>query len=288
MSKTTSQRIRLGIVAAALTGAAVLVSVHVAADASGRVAFAPGEAPIEAGADIPHDTGAGTDVHVDIDGFANWALLDRATGGITGDNLTAVSTPQSMIKPWLVADYLRRADTDTPGLLSEASAAIRISDDDAAQTIYEVSGGDASIERLITGCGLTDTTVVPGRWSMTGMSVRDAARMGECVADGRAAGSWTDWLLTEMRNVEGGTSAADQRARSGGGRWGIIDGLPEPMRDEVAIKNGWTRMADGHWDLNCLAVHDDWVLAVMLGYPNERGLDYGADRCRDIAAQLFG
>ncbi|ADD44978.1 hypothetical protein Snas_5344 [Stackebrandtia nassauensis DSM 44728] len=229
-----------------------------------------------------------TDVDVDIDGFANWALLDRSSGDIEGANLKETSTPQSMIKPWLVADYLRQAESDAPPLLDSASAAIRISDDEAAQTIYEELGEDASIERLISTCALTDTTVFPGRWSKTEMSVRDAARMGECVADGRAAGPWTKWLLNEMRHVRGSTADEDQHATSGGGRWGIIDGLPASLRDEVAIKNGWTRMADGDWDLNCLAIHDDWVLAIMMGYSGDRSLDYGADRCRAITEQLFG
>lgn len=284
MAKTTRRRIQAGIAGLALVTAAVLAGVHAVSNASPREAFAPSNSATESITTPSPDA----EVDVDIEGFANWALLDRETGEITGQNLKAESTPQSMIKPWLIADYLNRSGGGEPELLAEASAAIRVSDDVAAQSVYQEVGRDESIERLIKTCELTDSTVYPGWWSMTRMSVRDAARMGECVADGRAAGGWTDWLLTEMRAVEGGTDAAEQHATSGGGRWGIIDGLPESLRGEVAIKNGWTRMSDGDWDLNCLAVHDDWVLAVMLGYSNDRSLDYGADRCRDVAAQLFG
>jgi hypothetical protein len=66
------------------------------------------------------------------------------------------------------------------------------------------------------------------------------------------------------------------------------DGLPdEIVKQGVAIKNGWTAIyADDSWHVNCLAVADDWVLAVMLRYPTDRGLDYGANACRTITEQL--
>lgn len=288
MTSTPIRRTRYIVAALVLVITGALAGFHAVSNASSRSAEPVTVGKVEVGnSDADGDLRA----HVDIDGFANWVVLDRDTGGMAGENLKATSTPQSMIKPWLIADYLTRsAETAAaePPLLSEASAAIRVSDDVAAQTIYEANGGDVSIRRLIDTCGLTDTTVFSGRWSKTEMSVRDAARMGACVADGRAAGEWTDWLLDEMRHVEGTAAPTDQHATSGGGRWGIIDGLPESLRDEVAIKNGWTRMADGDWDVNCLAVHDDWVLVVMLGYSGDRELQYGAERCRDIAGQLFG
>ena len=55
----------------------------------------------------------------------------------------------------------------------------------------------------------------------------------------------------------------------------------------MAIKNGWTYIyADGLWHVNCLAVADGWVLAVMLRYPIDRGLVFGADVCGHVARQL--
>jgi hypothetical protein len=230
-------------------------------------------------------------VSVTVDGFYSWALLDRRTGEIFGSkNITATNSTESMIKIWLVADYLRRTAEPSAGALAQARTAIRDSDDDAAQALYEAGGGDAVVRRMISVCGLTDTTITrPGWWSYTQMSARDAVRLGECVRNGTAGGpAWTAWVLNEMAGVRGTTAAKDQHERSGGGRWGIIDGLPdEIVAQGVGIKNGWTAIgADGNWHVNCLAVADDWVLAVMMRYPTERGLDYGANVCRSVTEQL--
>lgn len=238
-------------------------------------------------------------VSVSVDGFFGWALLDRESGRISGENVNATSSTESMVKIWIVSDYLRRLGDRKPpaGRLEQASTAIRDSDDNAAQSLFLAGGGRPVIERLVSVCHLTRTepVVPPGAskvwWSYTRISAADAVRMGECVGNGTAAGPrWTDWVLTEMTRVRGSTAAADQHASRGGGRWGIIDGLPdEPTgRRPVAVKNGWTMInADQMWHVNCLAVADDWVLAVLLRYPRERGLDHGARICAEVAGQLF-
>lgn len=237
-------------------------------------------------------------VQVPVDGFLSWALLDRATGRISGsENRTATNSTESMIKIWLVADYLRRTaergEQPPAERLAQASRAIRDSDDDAAQALYQAGGGDPVVTRMISMCRLTDTRIGrSGWWSYTQISARDAVRLGDCVKNGTAAGSrWTDWVLKEMSQVRGSAAAKDQHERSGGGRWGIIDGVPEEIVRQgtpgLAIKNGWTRIgADGRWHLNCLAVADDWVLAVLMRYPIDHGLDYGADTCASVARQL--
>ncbi|MFY1673755.1 hypothetical protein ACN27G_28005 [Plantactinospora sp. WMMB334] len=234
-----------------------------------------------------------------VDGFFSWALLDRESGKISGaKNMTSTNSTESMIKVWIVADYLRRLGDKTPpeSMLRAGSTAIRDSDDISAERLYSLGGRGAVIDRLIKMCGLTDTrkVVPPGEksvwWSYTEMSPRDAVRMGECVKDGTAAGpTWTKWVLDEMAKVRGTTARKDQKAKEAGGRWGIIDGLPKGVlaQGPVAIKNGWTLIfADGKWHLNCLAISDDWVLAVMTRYSGRKGLDYGADVCASVASQL--
>jgi hypothetical protein len=238
-------------------------------------------------------------VKVAVNGFVSWALLDRKTGQIAGSsNVAATNSTESMIKIWLVSDYLRRTAAagrqPTAERLKQASAAIRRSDDNAAESLFNAGGRAPVIDRLIRTCGLTDTKkVIPPDddtvyWSYTRMSPRDAVRMGECIADGRAAGpKWTPWVLTEMTKVWGTTAARDQHATWGGGRWGIIDGLPATLRTGLSIKNGWTMIsADGMWHLNCLAVHHDWVLSVMTRYPAKLGLKYGANACMRVTSQL--
>jgi hypothetical protein len=222
--------------------------------------------------------------------FLGWAMQDKQTGTLTGENLDETSSTESMVKTWLVADYLRQVKGQpSTYYLGLASEALRWSDDDAAETLYQESGADESIERMISMCGLVDTTVYDGWWSRTQMSPRDAVNLGDCLGDGTAAGpKWTSWVLDEMRSVEGSTAAADQEQTRGGGRWGIIDGVPAAQAGSVAIKNGWTSIqADGNWHLNCLALTDDWTMSVMMRYPAELGLDYGSGVCQSIARQLL-
>jgi hypothetical protein len=244
--------------------------------------------------------GSARDVEVDIEGFLAWAALDRTTGErVSSGNATDTSSTESMIKTWIAADYLRRAaeqglEPSEEGL-RDAQLAIRHSHNAAAQRLYVTGGQDAVVERMIDICGLADTHI-PGNgsgwWSRTEMSAIDAVRLGECVADGTAAGpEWTDWLLEEMRQVVGTTADADQRPEENfeGGRWGIIDGLSTELVDAgVSIKNGWTRIGrDSSWHVNCLAITDNWVMAVMMRYPVEYSLDYGAERCASVARQLL-
>jgi hypothetical protein len=198
-----------------------------------------------------------------------------------------------MIKIWLVSDYLRRTaekrSKPSAERLKQASVAIRDSNDNAAQSLYAAGGRNSVVKRMIKICKLTDTKIYSGWWSRTRISARDAVRLGACVADGRAAGpQWTKWVLAEMRSVRGTTAKRDQKLKSGGGRWGIIDGLPpEIIEQGVGIKNGWTAIgSDGTWHVNCLAVGNDWVLAVLMRYPVRRGLEYGAGVCKQVTAQL--
>lgn len=221
-------------------------------------------------------------VTADFDGRYAWSYTDRVTGARAGsrDAGTFTSTAESMIKPWLAADYLRR--TPDPAL-AELRRMIVDSDDRAAEEIYRAGGADSVTRRMISICRLTRTSIVAGWWSLTTMSADDAVRLGQCLADGRAAGSWTGWLLSAMRAVRGGVT--QQHATSGGGRWGIIDGLPPLVAQATAIKNGWTVHGDG-WHVNCLAVHPTFVLTIMARYRYGRGLAYGADLCAQVTRQL--
>lgn len=287
----------------------VLVGGTAAASSAGRDVPASGD-PAMMGVTVPEPTPpaprleqrslfAAADVQVDIEGFLAWAALDRTTGErVSSANATETSSTESMIKTWIAADYLRRGAEQ--GLnpsqegLRDVRLAIRHSHNAAAQRLYEIGGQDAVVERMIDTCELSDT-YIPGNgsgwWSRTEMSAIDAVRLGQCLADGTAAGpEWTDWLLEQMRRVVGSTADEDQRPEENfeGGRWGIIDALPASAANQVSIKNGWTRIGrDSSWHVNCLAIDGTWVMAVMMRYPAEYSLDYGAQRCASVARQLL-
>lgn len=223
-----------------------------------------------------------------------WALLDRHSNQLSGsaNKDTMTNTTESMVKAWLAADYLRRLGASKPiqQTLDEITLMIENSDDVLADKYYDLDGGPESINRLISTCGLQHTAAVKSGWSYTEITPADAARYGKCIGDTTAAGPmWTDWLLDKMRHVIGGVN--DQlSARQQGGHWGIIDGLPNVLVPDTAIKNGWTFIYnDKRWHINCMAVHPDWVLTVEMqfyGSQTSTGLQQGANACASVARQL--
>ncbi|WP_433389246.1 hypothetical protein [Micromonospora sp. KLBMP9576] len=223
------------------------------------------------------------DLDLDIEGWYSWSVLDRRSGEIIGsDNMDETSTTASLIKAWIVADYLRRADDagqrPSDARLADATKIIRDSDNTRAEQFYDTVGRAASIKRLISLCDLTDSKVAPdGGWSRTALSPRDTARMGACIADGRAAGpEWTKWLVDEMRLVRGG------------GDFGIRKAFPAAERKTIAIKNGWIdRTREQEMHINCLAIGDTWTMGVMVRYPIGKGYEYGMKNCQKITEALL-
>lgn len=260
----------------------------------GGVAQVPAPAPTTP----PAPTLSAGPVSVNFKGrFFSWALMDRKTGKISGArNMAATNSTESMIKAWIVSDYLRELGSKplSAQRRQQAVTAIRDSNDNSAEALYNAGGRKPVLQRLIKMCKLTDTKIYPDRakWAYTQMSPRDAVRMGDCIGDGTAAGpKWTKWVLNEMAHVRGGVK--DQKSVTvQGGHWGIVDGLPESITAQgpVSIKNGFTMLwDDGQWHVNCLAVTDDWTLAVMMRYPpagDPRTPSYGAKVCASVATQL--
>ncbi len=223
------------------------------------------------------------ELDLDIKGWYAWSVLDKRTGEIIGSkNMGETNTTASMIKSWIVADYLRRTaeagQTPSDAKLADATMIIRDSDNTRAEQFYNSVGRSASIKRLITMCGLTDSKVASdGGWSRTNLSPRDTARLGLCIDDGRAAGpKWTKWLINEMRLVRGV------------GDFGIRKAFPATVQKTIAIKNGWIdRQREQEMHINCLAIGDTWTMGVMVRYPINMGYDYGMDNCEKITEALL-
>jgi hypothetical protein len=268
-----------------------------ATEPAGSANVAPQGAPAQPDLALPADPSAITAPGTN---FFGWSLMDRRTGKSAGsaNAETATSTTESMIKTWIAADYLRhQAGTPNTTTLAQLTTMIIDSDNSIATTYYQLNGGDPSITELIKLCGLKDTKppYLANEWSYTTMSPADAARMGRCIANGTAAGpQWTEWLLDTMTRVRG--TVDQQQQNTGGGRWGIIDGLPSNLVAGTSIKNGWTAQTyDHNWHINCLAITGNWVLAIELQYPwtspngdwhQANNLQQGADTCASVTRQL--
>ncbi|MFI7646761.1 hypothetical protein ACIBTZ_11855 [Micromonospora sp. NPDC049460] len=249
-------------------------------DRSSRQSPSPSPSPSATPEPLPFEA---RDLDLDIEGWYSWSVLDRRTGEIIGsDNMDETSTTASLIKAWIVADYLRRAadagQTPSDAKLADATKIIRDSDNTRAEQFYNTVGRSASIKRLISLCELTDSKVAPdGGWSRTALSPRDTARMGACIADSRAAGpKWTTWLIKEMRLVRGA------------GDFGIRKAFPAAERKTIAIKNGWIdRTREQEMHINCLAIGDTWTMGVMVRYPIGKGYEYGMKNCQKITEALL-
>ncbi|GAB3186568.1 hypothetical protein FHX75_12788 [Micromonospora palomenae] len=222
-------------------------------------------------------------IDLDIKGWYAWSVLDTRTGKIIGsENMDETSTTASLIKSWIVADYLRKAaeagQTPSNAKLADATRIIRDSDNVRAEQFYNSVGRSASIKRLISICKTTDSSpAADGGWSRTNLSPRDTARLGACIADGRAAGpKWTKWLLNEMRLVRGT------------GDFGIRKAFPAAERKTIAIKNGWVdRTREQEMHINCLAIGDNWTMGVMVRYPIDMGYEYGMKNCQKITEAVL-
>jgi hypothetical protein len=217
-------------------------------------------------------------------GFLSWAYQDLNDGTVVGSaNLAETTETGPMIIAWFGADLLRRAAEtgQAPADADLADIEAMILEDDLAaveRVVANVDGADESIGRLGTMCHLTDLTPVAGSWQDTAISAQDAARMGGCLADGRAAGAqWTPWLLNVMRQVHSD--------------FGIREAFPNEDQAMIAVANGVVlNEADGHWRANCLAVTQTWSLAVLQRYPasedSTSDLEHVDAMCRQVVAQL--
>ncbi|WP_050777984.1 hypothetical protein [Micromonospora sp. ATCC 39149] len=222
-------------------------------------------------------------IDLDIEGWYAWSVLDTRTGKIFGSkNMAETSTTASLIKSWIVADYLRRADEagqkPSDAKLADATRIIRDSDNTRAEQFYNSVGRSASIKRMISICKTTDSsTAADGGWSRTNLSPRDTARLGACIKDGRAAGpEWTKWLINEMRLVRGS------------GDFGIRKAFPAAEQKKIAIKNGWIdRTREQEMHINCLAIGDNWTMGVMVRYPINMGYEYGMKNCQKITEAVL-
>ena len=286
----TGMRFMSGTRASAFVGATANASASASAAPGVTFGKAPASiaapAPGSALAPLPFRTADVTAKSVSTLGFLSWALMDRRSGEIVGStNMQGTITTASLVKAWLASDYLRRAaekgETPSTEQLADLEVMIRDSDNNAADRTYDANDRNASIERLISMCKLTDSKADPGWWSNTTISARDTVRMGGCIADGRAAGAkWTPWILDIMRKVRGT------------GDFGIREALPAAVRGQVAIKNGWLlRDDDNNWHTSCLAIGDTWVLSVLQRYPSQSTYDadfqHTADVCQKVANQLL-
>ena len=233
---------------------------------------APPPTVFDTGMTVPH-TG-------ERDLWLSWSLVDDAGHRETGsaNRGSEWTNSESSMKAWITTDLVRVAGERGRALRaneeSDIEAALRRSDDQAAERIYRSLGADQVLRDLRSVCGVSVSTSRRGYWAYSQITAVDATSILRCVLD--RAPTYPDGgrIVTALHGVEPDNA------------FGIPQALPAGT--DVAVKNGWTaHSATGQWNVDCVASWSDYTLAVLTRYPMARKLDYGAGVCRDVTAALL-
>jgi beta-lactamase class A len=173
------------------------------------------------------------------------AVLDPATGRSLGYG-TGFFDTASVVKVNVVAALLLRAQDEGRDLTAEerglATAALRISDNDATHELWALLGGEAGLDAANVRLGLTETTGGGnGHWGLTQTTTADQLALLRAVFE--PSSPLTAESQTLLQTLMG--SVAE------GQRWGISAAATEP--DAVMIKNGWLpRSHNELWNINSI------------------------------------
>lgn len=179
------------------------------------------------------------------------AVLDRDNGQLVTNGRGGTIAMASVVKLFIADDLLlqvAKGQTElTPADQQLLDVMLRSSDDDAAETFWNRSGGSAIITRVIGRYGL-DSTHVPGngRWYNTISTVTDLVHYYDMLLSGAGG------LPPEQANIIVGdlalsTPTAPDGMMPGGvypQRFGIPDGL---YAEPVAVKQGWMCCIGADW-----------------------------------------
>lgn len=213
-------------------------------------------------------------------------VLDRRTGavwraGSAGHVMWASSTP----KLALAASLLEQARAGRLTLDATARARIdamlAVSDDDAADALWDRYGGDSLVPRFRDAYGMTGLTFVPGfprRWGFLKCSTADLVHLMTYVLT-RLAGPDRDHLLAAMRS----TGPVQH--------WGV---WAAGRAQQPGAKDGWSVESDPggrHWCTSSVGFAGPgarYVVAVMHDLPPGAGIGTGVHAVSDLVATVFG
>jgi hypothetical protein len=167
---------------------------------------------------------------------------------------------------------------------TDAEAMIRRSDNDATTRLWRALGGSKVMEYIQHTVETRDTILAPENanwWGYTHTTSYDLAMILKGLATKELLPPTAcDYVLGEMRKV-----VPDQR-------WGIPEGCRTPPT--VAVKNGWYPEEDTKvWRVHSTGVApvgstpERVVISILTRYPLERGMRYGQDTCRRVAAEVL-
>jgi hypothetical protein len=166
------------------------------------------------------------------------AVLDRRTGQLTlGEEGAVPFYSASVVKLFTVVDILHRADIGAVSLTdtqrTQIQRALRVSDNEAMNALWEGFGGSRTVTELVGLARLRDTRPPeqPGAWGNTKLSPRDVVAVYQYALT-KLSPANRDLVLSSLATP--GTAGADGFNQS----FGVLrtPGLPG-----AAGKQGWMR-----------------------------------------------
>jgi hypothetical protein len=164
-------------------------------------------------------------------------VLDRNTGQIVSNGANKPFPIASVVKLFIADDLLLQESEGktklSPSDRSSLDVMLRSSDDGAAQTFWNRSGGNAVIARIKARYGLPGTTApYNGHWDVTTSTASDLVHYYDMLLNGSGG------LPPEQANVIIGDLAQSTPTGTDGypQRFGIPEGL---YAEPVAVKQGW-------------------------------------------------
>jgi hypothetical protein len=178
-------------------------------------------------------------------------ILDRNTGQTVSNGVTHTIAIASVAKLFIADDLLLQESkgqtTLTPDDRKLFERMLRQSDDSAAETFWNRSGGSAIITRVAARYGLGSTRPPNnGRWWNTISSAADLVRWYDMMMAG-TGGLPPEQASVILANLAASAPVALDGTQPGGvypQRFGIPDGLPG---EAVAVKQGWMCCINSDW-----------------------------------------
>jgi Beta-lactamase enzyme family len=213
-------------------------------------------------------------------------VLDRRTGAVweagTASHLMwASSTPKLALATSLL-ERSRAGEIELDATARQQLAAmLAVSDDDAADALWDRYGGASLLPRFRDRYGMTGATFVPGfpqRWGFIKVSSRDLRRLMSYVLT-RTDPTDRAYLVRAMR-----TTGPIQH-------WGVWAAGPA---QRPGAKDGWSVELDAgtkHWCTSSVGFAGDgerYVVAVMDDLPPSAGIAAGVHAVSDVVATIFG
>jgi beta-lactamase family protein len=213
-------------------------------------------------------------------------VLDRRTGavweaGTASHSMWASSTPKLALATSLLERDRSGEITLDATARRQLAAMLAVSDDAAADALWDRYGGASLLPRFRDRYGMTGATFVPGfpqRWGFVKVSARDLRRL-------------MTYVLTRTDQADRAYLVDALRTTGPIQHWGVWAAGPA---QRAGAKDGWSIESDNgekHWctsSVGFAGAGERYVVAVMDDLPPGAGIAPGVHATSDVVATIFG